>query len=195
MARSGIGRCGAALAIVVVLASCGSDGDAEPSATADAPTPSVEITAEATPPSPPSTSPADTIETTSGDLDEAQVSCDVFGAADDDAVAFFAANFQSALVAARVTGSFEFVADCLDAVPAAYTGEFPACWDECGFTRSFVPDFSAPPAERAAAGEFWSSGLVVNYDTQDGPVEVVERWEIRAIDDRYEVSGFVVQVP
>ena len=56
-------------------------------------------------------SPADTIEGTSGDFDEAPVSCDVFGAVDDDAVAFFAAEFQSALVAARITGSVDFVAD------------------------------------------------------------------------------------
>ena len=195
MGRRGTGRCGAALAIVVVLVSCGSDGDAEPSAIADATTPSAEVTSEAPPPPPPSTSPSDATEPEPSDFDESPVSCDVFRAADDDDVAFFAANFQSAMVAARITGSFEFVEDCLDAVPVAYTGEFPACWDECGSTRSFVPDFSAPPAERAADGEFWSSGVVVIYDTHDGPVEVAERWEIRANGDRYEVSGFVIQGP
>ena len=180
--------------MAVVLAGCGSDDDVEPSTTADAAEPPAAVTTEATT-LPPTSTTDDTTATTLGDFDAAPVSCDVFRTAGDDDVAFFAANFQSALVAARRTGSFEFVADCLDAVPAAYTGEFPACWDECGFARSFVPDFSAPPAERVPDGEFWSSGVAVKYDTPEGPIEAVERWQIRAIDDRYEVSGFSIQVP
>ncbi len=194
-----LSRSAAAPALVAFVVGCGSDGDESvPSATAEITEPSITlvVTTDSTSAPAASTVPEPAAETTLPDFDALPVSCEVFGAPDDSEVAFFAADFQSALVAARTTGSFGFVADCLDAVPAAYTGEVPACWEKCSdVARSFVADFSVPPAEPAPAGDFWTSGVVVEYETPEGMVEVAERWEIRVVDDRYEVAGFSVEAP
>ncbi len=201
MGSARLSRSVAALALVAFAVGCGSDGGGSadgsvPSVSITEPSTTLVVTTESVAASVTSTVPESATETTLPDFDASPVSCEVFGVPDDSGVAFFAADFQSAMVAARTTGSFGFVADCLDAVPAPYTGEVPSCWEECSdVTRSFVADFSVPPAEPAPDGDFWTSGVVVNYETPGGMVEVVERWEIRVVDDRYEVSGFSIEAP
>lgn len=104
--------------------------------------------------------------------------------------------FADAMIAARATGDFSLVADCLDAVPDVFTGMPPYCWEACGdMNQTFgSAPYSLGEAD-ASDSSWWFVMLPVSYTDGDRYIDLWESWELRPVDGRYVVSGVTIEEP
>lgn len=103
-------------------------------------------------------------------------------------------SFVTDMVAARTTGDFTPVADCLSGIPELFDGQPPGCWTACdGATMAIAHD---PDTIRVSevwdvtGSSWWGSSLPVSHAVDGGFVDVLEAWGMASTPD-----GYVVRPP
>lgn len=110
-----------------------------------------------------------------------------------DAASAFS-SFIADMIAARTSGEFSLVADCMSGVPPIFDGIAPGCWTACDRATITFPD---DPDRFAAGGDgsggAWFLSLPVSHVVNGDFVDVLESWTMRSTSEGWLIEGPTIE--